>query len=470
MNLFLRIFSAGSLLVGGAICTGSAWAQTANPPAPTDPLVGLWKQQTLLGDVGGLRPWLQNYGATLAITESSEALGNLTGGMRRGFEYDGLTTMTFQLDTARAFSWDGGTFNASALQLHGRSLATDNLSGLQTPTSVEGERATRLWELWFQQQFWHGAADVKIGLQSIDQEFMVSSTGLLFVDSALGWPILAAADMPGGGPAYPLSAPGIRVRAHPSSEFTVLAGIFNGSPLPRPGDPQTVNHSGTSFPLNGGVLAVAELQYAYPSTGGMVTPGQAPVLPRTYRLGMWHDTESFGDQRFDFNGVSLANPASNGVPFGHHGDYGFYAVLDQMVWQSNEDSARSVSVFARLMGTPQSDRNLVDFALNAGATMHKPFDDRDNDSAGVGLGYAHVSGRAADLARDMNLFGTFAPVRTGETFVEITYQAQIAPWWQIQPDFLYVFNVGGGQVNPLSPTPQRIKNEAVIGLRTNITF
>ena len=67
------------------------------------------------------------YGATLSITETSEVLGNLTGGIHRGFEYDGLTTATFQLDTTRAFGWQGGTFDASALQIHGRNLRADNL-------------------------------------------------------------------------------------------------------------------------------------------------------------------------------------------------------------------------------------------------------------------------------------------------------------------------------------------------------
>ena len=32
------------------------------PPAPT----GFWERSTLLGDMGGLRPWLGNYGVTLA--------------------------------------------------------------------------------------------------------------------------------------------------------------------------------------------------------------------------------------------------------------------------------------------------------------------------------------------------------------------------------------------------------------------
>ena len=122
------------------------------------------------------------------------------------------------------------------------------------------------------------------------------------------------------------------------------------------------------------------------------------------------------------------------------------------------------------MGTPQSDRNLVDFSFNAGFALHQPFSGRDDDTFGVGMGYAHVSGRTAGLDRDVNFFGGFAPVQSSETFVELTYQLQVTPWWQIQPDFQYVFNVGGGEANPNSSRREKIGDEAIVGVRTNITF
>jgi porin len=45
----------------------------------------------------------------------------------------------------------------------------------------------------------------------------------------------------------------------------------------------------------------------------------------------------------------------------------------------------------------------------------------------------------------------------------------VTPWWQIQPDFQYVFNPGAGVANPNSPG-QQAKDEAIIGVRTNILF
>ena len=143
--------------------------------------------------------------------ETSEVLGNFTGGTRTGPDYDGLTQMIFQLDTQRAFHWYGGTFNVSALQIHGSNLSELNLSNLQTASGIEANRATRLWEMWYLQKFGHSDRfDVKIGEISIDQEFIVSQNALLFVNTMCGWPMVPSADMPGGGPAYPMAAVGVR--------------------------------------------------------------------------------------------------------------------------------------------------------------------------------------------------------------------------------------------------------------------
>lgn len=441
-------------------------------------LPGLWgrlrRSNYVLGDMWGLRPWLSRYGMTLSILETSEVLGNLSGGARRGFAYDGLTQGVLQLDTQRAFQLYGGTFNVSGLQIHGDNLSAKNLYTLQTASGIEADRATRLWELWYQQKFLQeDRLDVKVGQQSLDQEFMVSQNAGLFVNTMFGWPMLPSADLPGGGPAYPLSAPGVRVRVRPVNALNILSGVFNGSPVVNnTGDPQKQNASGTSFPVNGGTLAIAELQYSYPSLGGMVYGNGSEPLGREYRLGFWYDTEEFADQEYDNTGLSLANPKTTGIPAAHSGDYSIYAVADQMIWRDpkDEDGDRAISFFVRALGAPEEDRNLIDLSMNAGFTFHEPIFHRDDDTCGIAMGYAKVGNHAAGLDRDTTFFtGGFQPVQGGETFVEATYQYQLTTWCQLQPDFQYVFNPGAGVANPNVPG-QRIRDEAVVGLRMNILF
>lgn len=444
------------------------------PPQGFEPfgfLTGIQRSANLLGDVWGLRPLLAQYGISFALSETSEVLGNSTGGVRQGFEYDGLTQMAVQLDTQQAFGWYGGTFRASALQIHGRNLSADNLLTLQTASGIEADDGARLWELWYQQKFLdEDRADVKIGQMSLDQEFIVSQNALLFINTMFGWPLVPSDDLPGGGPAYPLSALGVRVRARPTDSFTALLAVTNGNPAPNnSGDPQVANPSGTSFPLNGGVLVFGELQYAYPALGTMVqSEPEAEVRPGTVKLGFWYNSEEFDDLQRDNTGLSLANPTSTGIPLAHHNDYSFYGVWDQMVWNSPWGGA--LNFFTRVMGTPQGNRNPIVFALNAGFTMHGLVPSRDDDTTGIGMGYGRVSGAITGLNQQTAFFtSSFVPTQTAETFIELTYQYQLTPAVQLQPDFQYVFNPGAGIANP-NNSNQAIKNEAVVGLRVNLTF
>src|SRR5579872_5486996 len=329
-----------------------AAAQTAGSdraPTPT----GLWERANLLGDIGGLRPSLQNVGVAVNLQEIDEVLGNVTGGIHTGADYDGLTTAGLSLDTSKAFRWPGGTLNVSALQIHGRNLSTDNLATLQTASGIEANRTTRLWELWYQQAFLDGTADLKLGQQSVDQEFIVSQYGGLFVNTMMGWPMLPSADLYAGGPAYPLSSPGVRLRVRPSDAVTMLAGVFDDNPPGGPfnGDSQLrgAEAAGTQFNLGTGALWVGEFQYAANAAPAKGCDNLACGLPGTYKLGGWYDSGSFLDQRFDTNGVSLASPASNGVARRHRGNFSLYGVIDQTVWRQ-PDGPRSVSVFARAMG------------------------------------------------------------------------------------------------------------------------
>jgi len=449
--------------------TGTADAQPANAQTEAAP-TGLWERATLFGDMGGLRPWLRNYGVTLSVQETSEYLRNLSGGVSREGAYDGLTQATVQVDTSKAFGLPGGTFNVSGLQIHGRNLSQHTLLTLQSASGMEADASTRLWELWYQQSLLDGRVDVKLGQQSLDQEFMVSQYATPFMNATFGWPVLPSVDLPSGGPAYPLSSLGARFRAKPSDAVTVLAGVFDGNPASsNTGDPQKQDSHGTNFNLGNGALFIAELQYAINQPPADAKAPQPSGLPGTYKLGFWYNTQNFADLQHDTNGVSLANPASNGIPASHRGDYSVYAVADQMVWRPGADSPQSVGVFARVMGAP-GDRNLIDLGVNAGVTLKAPFKGRDNDIAGFAIGYARIGSNAQGLDRDTATFSTPGyPQRSAETILEATYQYQVAPWWQLQADLQYAFRPAGGIPNPANPS-ERVHDEAVVGVRTVVNF
>ncbi len=428
----------------------------------------------LLGDIYGLRSALGSYGISIGGQETMEVFGNATGGQHRGATFDGLLQVSLGLDTARAFGWEGGTFNISAFQIHGRNLASDNLLNLQTNSGIEANRSTRLWELWYQQALFGGRADIKIGQQSLDQEFIGSQYSGLFINTMMGWPLVPSVDLYAGGPAYPLSSLGVRLRVQPINNVTVLAGVFDDNPPGGSFDGESqvrgAEQAGTRFNLQTGALLFGEVQYAVnqPALGELDRGTTTRGLPGVYKLGGWIDTGKFPDQRIDTTGLSLADPDSSGMARSRKNNFSIYGVFDQMVWRPNPDEARAVGIFARLMGAP-GDRNVVSFSVNGGIELKAPFEGRDNDSVGLGFGVGKLSKSAIKLNQDQNAFGNAIPVRSSETFIELTYQYAVAPWWQVQPDFQYVWTPGGGIPNPLN-TAKRIGNEAIFGVRTSVVF
>ena len=476
----LAAVAAGEIAPARADPPPIATENASDQPTVTDPTftTGLFSSSraTLLGDLGGFRSALARYGLTLGVTETSEVFGNTTGGIRQSAYYEGLTTATLQLDTLKAFGLVGGTVNVSAFQIHGSSLSFKNLLALQTVSGIAANRATRLWEAWYDQVFFDGRLDVKLGQQSADQEFITSTGSALFENTMMGWPLLPSYDQYAGGPAYPLSSLAVRLKGQVTPNLTVLAAVFNDNPPGGPfaDDSQTrgIEAAGLRFNLNTGALFFTELQYAVNQpAAGTVDKGENLGLPGVYKLGAWFDTASFPDQAYAGNGLTLADPANAGVARNDHTNFSVYGVFDQTVWRPNYTEPRALAIFARVMGAP-GDRNLIEFSLNTGVTLKAPFAGRDADSVGLGVGYGKLGSGARANDQNVAFYAgpyAFSPIRSSETFIEATYQYQVAPWWQIQPDFQYVFNPGGGIIDPRDPV-QKVKNETVFGLRTNITF
>jgi porin len=444
---------------GGGPLPGQTGAGTPPPaPSPEAPK-GLFERDTLLGDMGGVRTALGRYGVSLGLSETSEVFGNPTGGINRGVIYEGLTQVSLGIDLDKAIGVAGGIINISAFQIHGRGLSINNVNNLNVTSGIEADRATRLFEWWYQQSLFGGKADIKLGQQSADVEFMTSQYSGLFVNASFGWPTLPAVDLPSGGPAYPLATPGVRLRVTPNEQFAALFAVFNGSPAGlRDGDPQRLDASGTNFDLDSGVFVISEVQYALNSGD------KATGLPGTYKLGVWYNSNASDNQFFSNGPINASDP----IPRRLRHNYSIYAVADQLVYRPPGAKDGGAGVFLRAMGAP-GDRNLVNVFVSGGVTYKGGFG-RDNDTVGLGVSWARISDtvRAGDAAF-AQATGAFIPTRTSETVLELSYQTQIAPWWAVQPDLQYVFNPAGGIPNPNRPG-KRIGDTLIMGMRTGVTF
>jgi len=98
----------------------------------------------------------------------------------------------------------------------------------------------------------------------------------------------------------------------------------------------------------------------------------------------------------------------------------------------------------------------VNFYFDTGLSYKGLIPTRDNDTVGVGFGYAQLSnGARSGLAEEGG-----SPVGA-EMVLEFTYQAAITPWLVVQPDVQYIINPGGAT---------DLGNALVVGGRASITF
>jgi len=420
-----------------------------------------YAETTLTGDWHGYRNWLRDHGVTFTMSQTSDVLGNVSGGLKRGAAYDGVFQLQGDFDMGRLTGWSGANIHISGYAIQGQGLSGKDIGNLLAVTSVEADPGFRLGEFYLSQSLLNNAVTVKLGQILADQNFAISNTASLFVNSTFGWPGIFADDLPGGGPAYPFAVPGAQIIVKPDDAWTVQAAVFNGSPT---GSDPNGNSNGLGFPIGDGVLAIAEAAYAY-------MPGKGdPGLPGTYKIGAWYNSEEFNSLSTASNGVSLADPLSSGSPRRLSGNYAIYAVVDQTLWQEPGSSDNGLNGFFRLAVAPQQDRNSMNWYFDMGLAYKGLLPGRDNDTTGVSFAYASMSSGMSDLVRAQNAFTEASqPVPSSEAVIEATYQAAITPWLSAQPFFQYVIRPGGNVADPNKPG-SRIQNAAIFGLRAVATF
>lgn len=395
-----------------------------------------------------------------------EVFSNMTGGLHTGTIYEGKLRFSLDADLDKAFGLKGLTFHASASQLHGYGIDRYKTGAIMPVSNVEATPTTRLYEIWLQQSLLGDKINVRLGELGADQEFMTRDWAKIFVNNSLGWPALTLADLPAGGPEFPLSSLGVRITVNPMEHVSVLAAVFDGDPAGPQGpfdspDPQVRNPDGVRFRLNDPPFVIGEAQVEYSLEG----------LAGAVKFGGWRHFGRFADQRFGADFRSLADPYSVGVPIQRRGDFGVYALIDQQIARVGGDEAKGAGFFARATAAP-NDRNLVNFYADAGVSFNGLIPGRPDDLFGVAVGYARVSDAARALDYDNAAFNNpLAPIRSSEALLEATYVASVAPGWTLQPDLQYIRRPGGNIPDPRDPTGvQTLRNSLVIGLRTLIRY
>ena len=428
------------------------------------------------GDWFGVRTNLADRGIEISGGYTAEVWGNTTGGLKRGAVYTGLLDFGSTVDLEKLVGWKGASVSTTWLWLSGRDASEDLVGNFLTISNIAGFNTLRMLELWFQQEFFQRGEEeaaglsIRVGQLTADSEFAISEYGALFTNGTFGWPAFLYTNIPEGGPGYPMGTLGVRVAVNPWKWMTVQSAVFQGNVFA-----QDVNRHGFRWDLNSdlGYFWINEFQVRW-NQGD-----DAKWLPGQAKFGAWFHTAETPDPLFDQDGIPLADSNSNGEPATHPWNYGFYWIVDQMLFRepagslatpgSGKDgksvvtgkqvvekpSQQGLGWFGRIAFEPQ-DRNFVGFYFDTGLVYTGLIPTRDEDQVGIGFVYAQLTNGAR---RNLELEGSRGV--GAEMVLEFTYKAILTPWLYVQPDAQFVINPGA---------TQDLGNAFVIGGRVSINF
>lgn len=419
------------------------------------------------GDPGGIRAFLHGKGIDYNFTYIGEVFGNFSGGVKQGATFEGRLDADFDFNTEKLFGLTNGAIHAQFFQIHGRGLSGNNVQDLFITSNIEAYPDTKLYEVWYEHTLLDGKLFIRAGQLGADSEFFISQTATLFINSTFGWPASASDNLPSSGASYPVAAPGVRIKALPTDNLTMLVAVFDGDPA-GPFNPginsslyQQRDPGGLNFRVQDPPLAIGEVQYAYNQEK------DAKGLPGMIKLGYLHHFEAFAPafagSALETQPVGTAAPGySPATPY--VGNNGIYGVIDQTIYREPGTDDQGASVFLRGSYFP-GDRNLIDLYLDGGVTYKGLIPKRDTDTAGVSFAYSRISPNvsAADIVDGSPL------VRDYQAVIEATYQIAILPGFTVQPDAQYVFHPGAHGV-AIPGTNQPIHDAAVFGLRATVHY
>ena len=416
------------------------YASTLHAHTDYPPTEEIATSPTLTGDWNGVRTKLGEAGVTIEVTQIADFMVN-RGGNEQGGYYDGLLFPDLNFDLAKLVGWAGASLNLSAYVIQGEGITTPSgLRGYLSPTNIEyTPPATKLAELWLQQEFFDSRLAIKLGQIEGDINFNILGSADFFINGTWGWLGSWSANLPGSGPTYPNPVPAVQLILRPVPEWTFQAAVFNGSPT---GNDPEGNANGLRFPVGQGALTFLEFSYEPDAA-------QEEGLPHAYKLGAWYHSGSFDSFTTSADGLPLDANRDDLEPNQLSGNYALYLSLDRPLWYESDTRSRGLNLFGTLTINPQNDRNIANGLVDAGLAYTGLFQGRPLDRTGIGMTWLNMSPDYADYIRTLDEaeVPNFA-IPSHEAFLELTHQAIVNPWLKIQPFFQYLVNPGQNDFPP----------------------
>jgi porin len=393
----LRTEPALVALIGSMILAPGVHAETA-----IDAWLG---QDTATGDWGGLRSRAKAAGLTVEGNYQTDLLANPIGGESQGFAYDGLMEIGLDFDLETIAGLEGRSFVIAGYWASGDNLSETEIGNLIGVSQVFDGRTVRLGQMYVEQRLLGDMLDITVGRITAGDDFATSDLYDSYVSDGINGNPFAIGENLASFTADSVAAWGTRAILRPTKQIHLAAGVFNADP-----DIARDGKHGVDFTLNpdDGVLAIAEAGYQWNQAE------DATGLPGSVTFGGTFDSSDFDD--LDGSGRT-------------RGTYGFYLLLDQMVYRETAGSDQGLTPWGAFTLAPDQQANTVPFSAAGGLVYRGLFPSRDDDLTALAVYYGKLSDQLQD--------------RSAETVIEANHRFQLAPWLYATPDFQYVIRPNG---------------------------
>lgn len=422
-------------LVGGMATAASA----QSPVTPAMP--------TPAANAGKVRD-----GIDLTLDFVGNLAGNPVGGVEHGTEGSYWVMAQSRLDLDRLFGVHGTAVDLQAAWFAGRNLAREkignSISAQQTWRPVAGGRLTRLT---LTHAFDNGLS-VIAGRAPVNSYFNNSPLNCVFMSNAMCLtPYGAISDL--GVTAYPNSSWAAILRYDANARWYAQAGVFDyNNDLNKAGK----NGLDFSFGDGTGTLSAGEIGYQTSAAGD--------PMPRTYRLGVYRNSDGGSSPFRDISGDSAG---LTGKAFAKLDGtrVGAYAMGDQTVWRG--EGRRNLAVFGRYFVNTGNVASVKYFAA-AGLVKTGTFAGRDQDTFAMFISDTHFDPEQIAYLRDRrSRYGGSGSPDSDEFIAEISYGYALHPGIRLMPNLQYVVNPDPIYA-PIRSTD--IPDVLIVGLRVDVHF
>jgi porin len=406
----------------------------------------------LLGDLGGVRPWLENRGIYVQIDATAEFAGNVSGGLKQGATSANQVALSVDIDWQRLAGVTGLSTHLIVVNRSGGNdshLFGDNVSPVQEIYGAGGNVAAHLVSAYAEETLFDRRLDVAAGWMNVENDIASSPLYCNYMNNALcGDPkALPGGDI--GHSAFPDAVWAGRVRVRPTADTYVTTGVYEVNRDLY----SNADRSGFEFgiPRDSGVYIPVQFGYT-PALGSDRLPGH-------YVVGFGYDSSRI-------KSFSSALPPAAGLPAANHaGNTQFWLLADQMLVRTGDGDQDGIIA---LGGFVRNDPEHSSYAQEyfAGLLDRGFWRTRPEDSVGFLFSYIAMSGalgkvQAAESEAGIPFSNAATGVQTHEMILEADYNIHVYRGVDFRPDLQYV----------IRPNAQsNIHNAVVLGFKAHVQF